>query len=542
MIELLRANPLLLLFLVAAIGYPLGRLKVGEAGLGVAAVLFVGLFFGALDPDLKLPEVIQQFGLALFVYCIGLSSGQGFFRSFRGAGLRYNLFALGLILATAGLMLVPHLLLGLRAGQTVGLFTGVLTTTPAMAAVVESLKHQAGASLTDPVVGYSIAYPASVLGMILTIYAVQRLWRINYPAEAQQLRGVTGVAQPLSNLTIQVEPTSPALGLSIPQLVAQHGWKVVFGRIRRNQHDYVVGSATSLQAGDLITVVGCAEDLAPVISCLGHLSHHHADMDRTDVDMRRIFLSDPQVAGLRLRDLQLTHRYGAVVTRVRRGDMELLPHADLVLELGDRVRVLAPRETMSEVARFFGDSYKAISEIDITSLSIGLVAGIFLGLLPIPLPGGITLRLGLAGGPLIVALVLGAVSRTGPMVWTLPYSASVLLRQVGLILFLAAVGTRSGYAFATTLASGSGAAMFAAALVLICVVSLGALFVGYRLLKIPMGLLLGVLAGAQTQAATLGFALEQTQNELPNLSYATVYPIATVFKILLAQVLLTLLL
>jgi putative transport protein len=213
-----------------------------------------------------------------------------------------------------------------------------------------------------------------------------------------------------------------------------------------------------------------------------------------------------------------------------------------VLELGDRVRVLTHRERMDAVSGFFGDSYRALSEIDILTFSLGLALGLLLGIVPVPLPGGIVFRLGFAGGPLIMALILGALGRTGPMVWSLPYSANLTLRQIGLVLFLAGVGTRSGYAFVTTFAQGGGILLFAAGAGITCITALATLWVGHKLLKIPLSLLIGMLSGLQTQPAVLGFALEQTGNDLPNIGYATVYPIATIAKIFLAQLLLTLLL
>lgn len=542
MIAILRENPLLLLFLVAGIGYPLGRLKIGESSLGVAAVLFVGLAFGALDPSLKLPEIMYQLGLALFVYTVGLSSGPGFLASFRGKGLRDNLFAIAVIVAAAGMSVAAHLVLGLRGAQTAGLFAGSLTNTPALAAAVEYLKLYGvpGVSANDPVVGYSIAYPVSVLGMILTIYTVQRLWRTDYAREARDLKGLGG-GDPLTNVTIRVTRPDVA-GLAIRDLMAQNPWKVVFGRLKRGARLVVAGQATELQPGDLLTVVGTPEELRTVADRLGEIDAHGVDVDRTEVDIRRMFVSKAGVAGVPIRDLQLPQKYEAIITRVRRGDVDLLPHADMTLELGDRVRVLARRDRLAEVAGFFGDSLRALSEIDIMSFSFGLALGIGLGLIPIPLPGGVSIKLGLAGGPLIVALLLGARGRTGPVVWSLPYSANLTLRQIGLILFLAGVGTRSGYEFVRTLAEGSGLGMLAAAAVIVCSTGLLLLWVGHRLLKIPMGVLVGMVAAVQTQPATLGFALEQTGNELPNVGYATVYPAAMVTKIIVAQVLLTLLL
>jgi putative transport protein len=218
----------------------------------------------------------------------------------------------------------------------------------------------------------------------------------------------------------------------------------------------------------------------------------------------------------------------------------MLPNGQTVLLPGDHVRVVAPHEKMEPLARFFGDSYRAISEIDILTFSLGLAMGLLLGMIPIPMPGGVTLRLGIAGGPLIVALLVGALGRTGPLVWTIPYSANLSLRQMGLIFFLAGIGTRSGYAFASTLTEGSGWVVFAAGAGVTCLTTLFTLWLGHRVLKIPMGLLLGITAGLQTQPAVLGFSLEQTNNDLPNVGYATVYPIAMIVKILLAQVLLIL--
>jgi putative transport protein len=212
-----------------------------------------------------------------------------------------------------------------------------------------------------------------------------------------------------------------------------------------------------------------------------------------------------------------------------------------VLEPGDRVRVVAKPELMPAVTRFFGDSYRALSEINLLTFNLGLMVGLLLGLVPIPLPGGITLKLGLAGGPLIAGLVLGKLGRTGPLVWHLPYSANLLLRQVGLVLFFAGVGTRAGRAFFETLTGAGGLVIFAGGAIITCVTALTMLWIGYKVFRIPMSLLTGMLAGLQTQPAVLSYALEQSRNELPNIGYATVFPVATIAKILLAQLILTLL-
>ncbi len=545
MIDLLLNNPLLLLFLVIAVGYPLGKIQVAGSSLGLAAVLFTGLAFGALHPEMKLPELVYQLGLVLFVYTIGLSSGTGFFASFRRKGLRDNALVLGVLLAAFGLTLGLHTALGLTGTFTAGMFAGALTNTPALAGVLEYIKNNAPQAtrdvfLAEPVIAYSLAYPIGVIGMLVAIGLLQRLWKVDYAAEAAGLKdlGVNRVV--LNNRTIRI--TQPAVTTApLATLMRGQSWDVIFGRLKRAGHLTLATGQTQLALGDDITVVGAEDELDQVTAAFGEPSPEHIELDRSEYDFRRVFVSDSRVAGRRLSELQLPERYEAIVTRIRRGDVDLLPHGDTRLELGDRVRVVARREQMGAVSKYFGDSYKHVSEVDILSFSLGLALGLLVGLVPLPLPGGAELKLGLAGGPLLVALLLGTVQRTGPLVWNLPYGANMTLRQIGLVLFLAGVGTRAGFAFVSMVTQGSGLGIVAAGALITCLSALGMLWIGHRVLKIPMGLLTGMLAGLQTQPAVLGYAVEQARNDLPNIGYATVYPLATITKIVLAQVLLTLL-
>ena len=547
MIQLLIDNPLLLLFAVAAIGYPLGRIRIAGSSLGVASVLFVGLAFGALHPDLKLPEAIYMLGLTLFVYTIGLSSGPGFFASFRRKGLRDNLLVLAMLAGAAALSVVIGSVAGLKPALTAGMFAGSLTNTPALAGVLEYLKEYASSQpvvdrlFAEPVVAYSITYPIGVVGMIAAINVLQRIWKADYAREARQLRELHTTGQQLQNRSICV--TRPeAIGRPIQAVISEQKLDVMFGRMRRQGRVFLAGGRTCFEAGDVVSVIGAPDDLERMTAYLGETCDEHLELDRTEFDHRRVFVSNRRIAGHRLRDLNLPQQFGAVVTRVRRGDVEFLPHGDTVLELGDRVRVVTRRDHLSAVSAFFGDSYRALSEVDILTFSLGVALGLLLGSLPIPLPGNVTIKLGFAGGPLIIALILGALGRTGPMVWSLPYSANLTLRQIGLILFLAGVGTRAGYAFVTTLAQGEGLLIFIAGAVVTSVTAVATLWIGHHLLNIPLGLLAGMLAGLQTQPAVLAFASEQAGNDLPNIGYATVYPVAMIAKILLAQLLLTLLL
>ncbi|MCB8985664.1 MAG: transporter [Ardenticatenaceae bacterium] len=545
MIELLVEEPLLLLFIVSGVGYALGRIKIKGVRLGVAAILFVGLAVGALDPRLTLPPIIFEMGLIIFVYSIGISSGAGFFASLRGKGLRDNLFAVIMLTLALFMVIGAHYLLHLRATVSAGLFAGSLTNTPALAGVLESIASSAPANavdvmLTEPVVGYSVAYPMGVMGMILAILVLQKVWKIDYQEEAKGLRGFNLVEQELYNKTILV--TQPAAtAVTLRELRHQNNWDVVFGRLQRDGEVTLATGEVQLQLGDLISMIGTPDDVDAIIPAIGELTEEHLEMDRSEYDFRRIFVSNPAVAGRSLADLRLPQEYGALVTRVRRGDIDFLAHSSLVLELGDRVRVVSRRKDLSELTELFGDSYRELSEVNLVSLGIGLTLGMLIGLIPIPLPGGITFKLGAAGGPLIVGLVLGALRRTGPIAWVPPYSANLTLRQIGLIFLLAGIGLRSGYTFFTTFAASGGVSLFLAGAIVTCTIAFLTLIIGYKVLKIPFGLLIGMLSALQTQPAVLGFGQEQAENDLPNVGYALIFPVATIVKIFYAQLILTLL-
>jgi putative transport protein len=531
MIQLLVDQPLLLLFAVLAAGFALGRVKVAGISLGVAAVLFVGLGAGALDQRLQLPEIVQRFGLVLFVYTVGVASGPGFIASFRRRGLRDALFTIGLLTLAALGSLALHLFMGVSGPRAAGLFAGSLTNTPSLAAVIERLRVLAptdARSLAEPVVAYSISYPMGVFGVILALAIARRFWR----RELEKPEGGTSLE------VRSVHVTRPDVcTVSIEGLVRRRGWKVLFARRRRGDEITVMSGDEPLAVGDLVTVVGPMAELNRVIEALGELAEERLELDRTDLDFRRIFVSEPGVAERPLSELKLLQRFGAVVTRVRRGDVDLLPDGGTILELGDRVRVLGPRSRMAEVAKFFGDSYRALAEVDVLSFGLGIAAGLVLGLIPVPLPNGGTFSLGAAGGPLVAGLVLGAMGRMGVVVWQLPYSANLTLRQIGLVLFLAGVGTRSGWVFAHTFAQAGSLTLFLGGTAITLLTTILALVIGRRFLKVRPSVLFGMVAGIQTQPAVLAFANENAVDDGPNAGYSAVYPFATIAKILLAQML-----
>src|SRR5690606_28655812 len=447
-VDLLASHPLLLLFIVAGLGYLLGRIRIHGFGLGVAAVLFAGLAVGALDPRLALPEIVYEFGLVLLVYTVGLASGPGFFAGLRRRGLRDTSFALLVLLLTTGASWLIGRLLGLPGPLLAGLFAGSLTNTPALAAVLERIGGT-NEPLALPAVGYSLAYPVGVLIVIGACYVATRRWGTSPGAEGGAAEEEGDVEPPHSRAVeiTRAEVTNIPVRELWPTLPAA-ARNVVAARLVRQGQQQIVTGATTFALGDVVTLVGSADSLDQVVPHLGVPSNVRPELDRSQLDFRRIFVSNREVAGRRIRDLNLKERCGATITRVKRGDVDLIPTADMVLELGDQVRVVAPRDQLPAAAKLLGDSYRQLSEGDVPSLSLGIALGLLVGLIPIPLPGGTVLRLGFAGGPLVVALILGLVGRTGPIVWIQPHNANLTLRQLGLVLFLAGVSTRSGYALA----------------------------------------------------------------------------------------------
>jgi putative transport protein len=547
MINLLVENPLLLLFVVAAIGYPLGRITIRGCSLGIAAVLFAGLAVGAIDPRLKLPEIVYLLGQALFMYTIGLSSGAAFFSSLRHKGWRNNLFILAILSADALLVVAAQKLFAIKPAMAAGMFAGSVTNTSALAGVLEFIKNhfakghfgeaESTSLLADPVVGYSLTYPIGVLGLIFAVVILQRLWRVDYASEVCQLRDLPTATPKLHCQTILVTKTE-AVGRTLGDLVAENSYQAFFGRLSRGHEQYIANEQTRFQTGDLITICGTKEEIERVIAALGETAEADIPPASGLRDYYRVFVSNPRAVGHKITDLNLPHLFGATVTRIRRGDVEFLPQPGTVLEYGDRVRVLTSRERIGAVSKFFGDSYRALSEIDILTFAVGITAGLLLGIVPIPLPGGFLFKLGAAGGPLIIALILGKVERTGPLIWNIPYGANLTLRQLGLVLFLAGIGTRFGYDLLQALGQGSVWPVLLAGALITTASAFAILVVGYKLLKIPMSLLIGILAGAHTQPAILGFAQQQTRNELPNIGYASVLPTALIAKVIFAQLLL----
>jgi len=517
MLDILAANPLLTVFLTVALGTAVGAIPFGPLKFGPAGALFVGLALGAADARLgEGMELVQTLGLALFVYTVGLAAGHTFFRDLRrqlplmGVGVVATIFAAGLTLALGTFSAVGSSLQG-------GVFAGALTSTPALAAAVTA------AGSDEPAVGYSLGYPVAVVVAIIIVGLAlnRRFPASNDPAQAATvgLDAATGEVERATNLR------------DVPGFAAQ---RVRMSYLERDNRTQVIDMGDQLRPGDRVVVVGAREDVDAAIAHFGRRLEEHLADDRRAVDFRRFVVSNPKAAGRRLDDLDIPGRFHGTVTRVRRGDLDLLARDDLTLELGDRVLAVVPQECLGEVAEFFGDSERRISEVDAFTLGLGMALGLVVGLVTIPLPGGLTFTLGAAAGPLLVGMILGRVERTGPFVWGLPHAANLTTRQLGLMFFLAAVGLSSGQAFASQAFTVTGVKIVAISIVVV-VASSVAILAGGRFVGLSAPRTAGALAGFLGQPAILAYATGRANDERVEAGYSAVFALCIIVKIALVN-------
>ena len=539
MVEVLQENALLLLFLVAAIGYSVGRISYKGRNLGVAAVLFVGLAFGAYNPEFKLPDIVFLLGLVVFVYVIGLTSGPMFFSNVKKSGTRDLVFITVMLTISAGIAVGLHYLFQFAPSTTSGLFAGSTTNTPALAGVLDYMRQteETGVLLDDrlqkAVVGYSLSYPMGVFGVILAIAVMRSVLKIDFNKEKREIAQDFHIEEEAVSKSFLLA-NEALVGKSFRDIKNEFSLAVVFGRMKRNGEMSLSSWNTVLNLGDQVAVVGPQSQLDKIKNLFGAEIEEHLAEERSVYDFKRIFVSNPKVAGKTIASLNLEESFDVLVTRVRRGDSDILATNNTVLELGDRIRFVAKKSDHKKLQELFGDSYDAASSINLLSFGFGIALGLFIGSIALQLPGGITFNLGYAGGPLLVALVLGTLRRTGPIVWTLPYSVTVTLRQFGLTLLLAGIGVNSGHTLMETITGGGGGMIFLAGTIISFVSAAVTLYIGYKLVKIPFSLLLGMVSN---QPAILDYVLGLSKNKVPMIGYTMMFPVALILKILYVQLL-----
>lgn len=513
----LNSQPFIALFLVIGLGYAVGRISVAGFSLGIGAVLFVGLAVGAIAPKAAPPGLLGLIGLVLFLYGIGIQYGKDFFKGLVSPlGIKANILALVAVLAGAGVALLTADLMGFGVDFAAGIFAGSMTSTASLQAAMGAAGNQ------DPAVGYAMAYPFGVFGPILCFYLAVRLFRpkIDQP-------------QPRRFVVAETRADEHGLtGMRIADLLQRVPSGVELLMVRRGGMNMLPEPSLELRADDVLAVTGLPDEVAKLN--LG--STEAARSDRVNLDYVRVFASKAGLVGTSLKDLPHPENLQVRVISIRRGDVDLMPSPDLKIEYGDQLGVLVEPAGRERVRHFFGDSIKAESEFDFISFGIGLVLGGLVGLIPIPIPGVGNVTLGLAGGPLVVSLILGYFGRLGPFNWNIPVVANVLLRNLGLTLFLAGVGISSGSAFAQNMGASGLSYILAGVLVVLSVMVI-VLFVGYFILRIKFDDLLGIASGATGNPAILSYANQLAPTGKPDIGYAIIFPgVGTIVKVVAVQV------
>jgi putative transport protein len=526
---------------VIAAGLALGHVRIFGVSLGVAGVLFSGLLAAHLGLKVN-PAVLEftrELGLVFFVFTIGLQLGPGFFASLRRQGLALNLMAAAVVLLGAGLVLLLPRLAGIPLPAAVGIFSGATTNTPSLAAAGQALRQMSGTSeamLKLPDVAYAVTYPFGILGTILAMLAIRRLFRVDLESEKRALRADRAAEQrPIETLALRV--TNPNLaGVPIARIPALRESEVVVSRLSREGTVRVATPDTRLALGDELLLVGSPAGLESLRVVIGETSSADLRSAPGNVDVRRVLVTSRTALGKSVDELDLGRRYGVNVTRIARGDQQFTPTSSLRLQFADTVTLVGPEAQLAPAEALLGNSPKELNQPNLVAVFVGILLGVMLGTMPLFVPGlPAPVKLGLAGGPLIVAILLGRLGHWGPLVWYMPPNANYMLREIGIALFLAAVGLKSGDSFWPLISEGDGLRWMLAGAVVTVVPLLLVALAARAIWKLNYVRLCGLLAGSMTDPPALAFASTLAGSEDVAIAYVTVYPLTMLLRVFAAQ-------
>ncbi|MES2476984.1 MAG: putative transporter [Verrucomicrobiota bacterium] len=531
------------LALVCVIGMALGSIKFRGIGLGTSGVLFAGILAGHFGEavDHHTLEFVKEFGLILFVFTIGLQLGPGFFAALRQQGVKMNLLAAAVVLLGAVGAPLAGWLAGFDPAAVLGIFSGASTNTPSLGAGTQTLGTMPGISedrLALPALAYAVTYPVAIIGIIGTLLLLKQIFRIDAAKEAADFAEKNRhPIELLERRTLVV--TNPNLeAVRLGEIPGRIEAGVTISRIRHGEETLIATDTSVIHLDDRLAVVGTPGGLNTFTRVIGQRSDEDLVLTESSITFRRVVVTDRAVLGKSVGQLGLDERFGVAVTRVTRADLEMSAVPDLRLQFGDMLQIVGRDEDLGKAAQALGNSLKEMNETHFIPFFIGICLGIALGTLPIAFPGiPQPVKLGLAGGPLIVALLLGRIGRIGRQVWHMPVNTNLAFREFGIALFFAAVGLSAGEKFFETVFSTTGLQWLVAGVGVTVVPLLIVGIFARTVLKMNFMDLSGLLAGSMTDPPALAFASNIAGSDAPTVGYATVYPLTTLMRILSAQVL-----
>ena len=527
---------------VISVGVLLGKIKIFGVSLGVTFVLFAGILMGhfGFTGETHILHFIREFGLILFVFCIGLQVGPSFFSSFKKGGMTLNMLAVGIEVLNIAVALGIYFIANgrLELPMTIGILYGAVTNTPGLGAAQEALNQLNYTG--DPIaLGYACAYPLGVVGIIGSIIAIRYIFRINFAKEEEDLNKQDNDMKHKPHM-LHLEVRNESIdGKKLLQIKDFLGRPFVCSRIRHNGHVSIPNQDTVFHIGDQLFIVCSEEDAEAVTAFIG--KEIQVDWEKQDTPMvsRRILVTKTDINGKKLGSMHFRSLYGVNVTRINRSGMDLFADPNLVLQVGDRVMVVGQQDAVDRVASVLGNQLKRLDTPNIVTIFVGIFLGILLGSLPFAFPGMPTpVKLGLAGGPLVVAILIGRFGHKLHLVTYTTMSANLMLREIGIVLFLASVGIEAGEHFVQTVVDGDGL-LYVGYGFLITVIPLLIIGIIARLYcKVNYFTLMGLIAGSNTDPPALAYSNQVSGNDAPSVGYSTVYPLTMFLRILTGQMIL----
>ena len=520
-------NPLFALFVIIALGFIVGNIKIWGFSFDVSAVLFVALLFGHFG--VEIPQIIERIGMVLFIFTVGIQAGPGFLGSFKKSGRKLAILASLIVVSGVVVAFLSMIIFDIDTALMIGILCGALTSTPGLTVAIDATASPLAS------IGYGIAYPVGVVGVIVIIKLIPKILNLNLEQENKKLAEIENDAYPKIGSSHFMVQNDSIAGKTLSEIQVRTMTGATISRIQHNENCSTPLQNTILNKGDIVRAVGSEEDLDKVEVLIGRRVKQKIALEKNFV-IQQFLITNKDLVGKSIHELFFLQNHSAVVTRIRRSGIDIVPSPDLHIRFGDKLTIACPKNSLSGLTSLLGNNEKILSDTDFLPIALGIVIGVLAGYIELSFSGNFSMSLGLSGGVLISAIALSSIGKTGPIVWTMSGSANQLLRQLGLLFFLSAVGTKAGGQLVDTL-SGSGIMLITIGFAITLLPIFFALLLNKLFFKFNVFELMGAITGGMTSTPGLAACDSLTDSNTPGRAYAAVYPVAMVVLIIFVQLL-----